>query len=156
MASLLYTSTSTISVGTSIYTSSSLTTLVPTGYYSTGGNSYYVLNGVVQSIGSCSTVFTFTAYNADSDTLNSISPSSWFNVTSGSLPLSTGQECNGYVVAAYSGDLVVNTGSSTFSAELIGATGGSGLATQTGSGQFTFYGVNILTTDSIEIRISIT
>jgi hypothetical protein len=54
MPSILCTSTPTISVGTSIYTSDTLTTLVPTGYYSTGGNSYYVLNGVVQSIGSCS------------------------------------------------------------------------------------------------------
>lgn len=53
MPSILCTSTPTISVGTSIYTSDTLTTLVPTGYYSTGGNSYYVLNGVVQSIGSC-------------------------------------------------------------------------------------------------------
>jgi hypothetical protein len=157
MPSILCTSTPTISVGTSIYTSDTLTTLVPTGYYSTGGNSYYVLNGVVQSIGACSSVYTFTAINLDSPSLfSSISPSSWFNVTLGSFPLSTGQECRGYVVAAYSGNLVVNTGSSTFSAELIGATAGDGLATQTGSGEFTFYSVNILTTDAIEIRISVT
>ena len=80
MPSILYTSTPTISVGTSIYTTNTLTTLVPTGYYSTAGNSYYVINGVVQSIGSCTPLGTLGQVKVSNDYLTICSNTVVLNV----------------------------------------------------------------------------